>query len=77
MGKIFGISDLPVSTIDKAIDFYGQRIPKVHFESPKFEDTADTFISKTRKQPSNFIKMRNGFGKLLSHFSKKITNIQA
>ena len=81
MGKIFGISDLPVSTIMTPFE------PIVKFENPteidyqtalksqtkKFENQADTFISKTSKSKSNpFIKMRNGVGRLMKHFSGKI-----
>lgn len=78
MGKIFGISDLPASTImtpfEPLVDFK----PAVSdclrsFSSKDFEQKTDTFISKEVKPKSNsIIKMRNGFGKLMKHFSKKI-----
>jgi hypothetical protein len=81
MGKIFGIADLPVSTIMTPFE------PIVEFQKPfeddfdyatktyerKFEQKADTFVSrKPRTQSNPFVKMRNGFGKLMKHFSKKI-----
>lgn len=81
MGKIFGISDLPVSTImtpfEPMIDF---TYPKetdyqtaLRNQSKKFENQTDKFVSKTSIPKSNsFIKMRNGIGKLMRHFSGKI-----
>ena len=74
MGKIFGISDLPVSTIMTAFEpirvpepvckTVGKKVPSV----PR--DTFET--QKVITKSSNpFIKMRNGFGKLMKHFSKK------
>ena len=81
MGKIFGIADLPVSTIMTPFE------PIVEFQKPfedefnyaaktysrNFEQKADTFVSKKPKVKSNpVIAMRNGFGKLMKHFSKKI-----
>ena len=79
MGKIFGISDLPISTIMSPFE------PIIEFKPP-FEDELDyarnsaknfqqpdVFVSKTPKVKSNpIIKMRNGFGKLMKHFSGKI-----
>ena len=81
MGKIFGISDLPVSTImtpfEPLIEFKNPDEPnyqtalKTH--SKKFKNQTDCFVSKTSVPKSNaFIKMRNGFGKLMKHFSGKI-----
>lgn len=80
MGMIFGISDLPVSTIMTPFE-------PLHDFKPPFEDEldyirkckysnvdnkADTFVTKTAKAKSNpVISMRNGFGKLMKHFSKK------
>lgn len=81
MGKIFGIADLPVSTImtpfEPMMDF---AYPKetdyqtaLRNQSKKFEDRTDKFISKTSTtKPNSFIKMRNGFGKLMKHFSRKL-----
>ena len=73
MGKIFGISDNPVSTIDKALKplIYEKPVESVRI-LPKTQNTADKFISSEKPHTSNpFIKMRNGIGKLMSHFSKK------
>ena len=67
MGKIFGISDNPVSTIDK----YKKPVESVRI-LPKADNTTDKFISSEKPHNSNpFIKMRNGIGKLMAHFSKK------
>ena len=73
MGKIFGISDNPVSTIDKALKplIYEKPVESVRI-LPKTQNTADKFISSEKPHNSNpFIKMRNGIGKLMAHFSKK------
>lgn len=75
MGKIFGISDLPVSTIHSTLqapnyemitENTGKLIPKPeHNLSDKFVSTQKTV---TKSNP--IIKMRNGIGKLMKHFSK-------
>ena len=73
MGKIFGISDNPVSTIDKALKplIYEKPVESVRI-LPKTQNTADKFISSEKPHTSNpFIKMRNGIGRLMAHFSKK------
>lgn len=71
MGKIFGISDNPVSTINSALTPLRIKPPKQFYtELPKNTNTADKFVSKERQAASNpFVKMRNGFGKLMAHFS--------
>ena len=45
--------------------------PKVYAkELPKNTNVADKFVSKEKQPQANaFIKMRNGFGKLMAHFS--------
>ena len=72
MGKIFGICDNPVSTIGSAIKSLRVEPPKDYGTPiPKNMDTTDKFVSKEKKHVSNpFIKMRNGFGKLMAHFSR-------
>lgn len=72
MGKIFGISDNPVSTIESALRGTRLEVPKSYFRYiSKNTDQTDKFISKDKPVISNpIIKMRNGFGKLMSHFSK-------
>ncbi len=80
MGKIFGISDLPVSTImtpfepivippDPALKEieYAERVAN------KMQLREDRFVPKefTRALRPKFLDMRNGFGKLMQHFSKK------
>ena len=83
MGAIFGISDLPVSTITSAVQIGGgMDVPKPEFQETatrgsKLERTPDIdkFVSKPKsvKFSNPVIKMRNGFGKLMKHFSKAIT----
>lgn len=75
MGKIFGICDNPVSTIGSAIKSLRVVPPKDYGTPiPKNMDTTDKFVSKEKKHVSNpFIKMRNGFGKLMAHFSHSNT----
>lgn len=73
MGKIFGISDLPVSTIESALEGRVYKPVKRVARAVKagFSESVDTFVSKNKKEVSNpIIKMRNGIGKLMSHFSK-------
>lgn len=81
MGKIFGISDLPVSTIMTPLE--GIRVPEPvvkQVQAPMKKTKAatytraqsDKFISNNVTKKSNpIIKLRNGFGKLMKHFSKK------
>ena len=82
MGSIFGISDLPVSTITTAVQIGGgMDVPApVEFKEvpngikPVLERTPDSdkFVSKQVAHGSSnpVVKMRNGFGKLMKHFSK-------
>jgi hypothetical protein len=81
MGKIFGISDLPVSTIMTPFepiivpkDPTLRNIEKADKIAKKLELTEDKFIPKefTRARSPKFLDMRNGIGKLMKHFSKKI-----
>ena len=76
MGKIFGISDLPVSTIMTPFNPIILQ-PKVQ-EIKNTEKLAkkqcimqDKFISQKFTKVRKFTDMKNGFGKLMSHFSKK------
>mgnify|MGYP001624302243 FL=1 len=73
MGKIFGISDNPVSTIEKALRPLTIEKPKQNVQLVNNHTTnADKFVSKEKQSVSNpVIKMRNGIGKLMSHFSRK------
>ena len=81
MVKIFGIADLPVSTImtpfepivvppDPAL----KELKDATKIAKKMEITEDKFIPKelTKARTPRFLDMRNGFGKLMKHFSKKI-----
>ena len=76
MGKIFGLSDLPVSTIHSALEgthFKPLEAPVAYVK--KNYNNADKFVSTQKVPKSNaFVKMRNGIGKLLSHFSKSKNN---
>ncbi len=75
MGKIFGISDNPVSTIESAIGMKPIKISSSveHVVSFDKNNNVDKFISKEAKNKKSnpFIKMKNGFGKLMKHFSHK------
>ena len=69
MGKIFGISNNPVSTIESALKTMRVEPPKVE---PKtiIRNPADKFVPVEKQKESNaFVKMRNGIGRLMSHFS--------
>ncbi len=72
MGKIFGISDNPVSTIESALRPLTYKKPNDFGKVINtFTTTSDKFVSKEKMNPPNaFIKMRNGIGRLMSHFSK-------
>lgn len=73
MGKIFGISDNPVSTISSALKTTASVEPPKIFPTKVLKniDTSDKFISIEKTNTSNaFVKMRNGIGRLMSHFSK-------
>lgn len=71
MGKIFGISNNPVSTIESALRPLVLKGPKEQVKVIKPYTTSDKFVSKEKINNSNaFIKMRNGIGRLMSHFSK-------
>ena len=56
MGKIFGISNLPVFTIDKALSVFevakpvteGVKIPKINMRNTK----ADVFVRNANAKPS-------------------------
>lgn len=70
MGKIFGISNNPVSTIESAIKTMRIEPPKASELKPVLKDSSDKFVSVERQKSSNaFVKMRNGIGRLMSHFS--------
>ncbi len=73
--RIFGLSELPVGTIADAVQINsnGQVPPPAVVPAQrqiyKSQDLpADMYQSS--KKSNLIIKMRNGFGKLMSHFSK-------
>ena len=72
MGKIFGISDNPVSTMESALrGMYTVTPPKqvgIKVQPTVFKTVPVKQAVVNKSNP--FVKMRNGFGKLLSHFSK-------
>ena len=72
VGKIFRISDNPVSVIGKALESITVPKPKITYIKIPKQNQSDKFVSKEKTHSSNpFVKMRNGIGKLMSHFSKK------
>lgn len=79
MGKIFGISDNPVSTIESALRPLELKVEPYNIYPVRYlsknTDTSDKFISKEKQnKPNAFIKMRNGIGRLMAHFSHPIKN---
>lgn len=77
MGKIFGISDLPVSTImtpfEPIVEFKNPHAGTKNKKPSRIELSKDVFLPENTIVKSNpFIRMRNGFGKLMKHFSGKI-----
>ena len=73
MGKVFGISDLPVSTI--MTPFEPIQVPKPQYYERPFKQCSlneDKYISTKTLKPKtkSFIDMKNGFGKLMKSFSK-------
>ena len=81
--RIFGLCENPVSTIDKAIRIGGEFVvpTPVFKELPKVNQSvrmanfkeSDVFVSDKKNVTSNpILKMRNGFGKLMKHFSKSL-----
>ena len=80
MGKIFGIADLPVSTIMTALE--ETRVPKpvvrnlqrTTYKARILNNTTEKDVSVSKVQASKtsnpVLKLRNGFGKLMKHFSK-------
>lgn len=70
MGKIFGISNNPVSTIDSALrPVKLNPPPAVDIYNYKKPLKVEKIVNRAQ-EPNYFIKMRNGIGKLMSHFSK-------
>ncbi len=81
MGRIFGIADLPISIIGTTIQIGGgmdvptpeyKEVASISKFEPKNTLEADKFVSKEKVVSNLVIKMRNGFGKLMKHFSKAI-----
>ena len=75
MGRIFGISDLPVSTPMTPFEpvFVPQPVQKTvrkPYVAPMI-DVVD-LTTKPAKKNKSFIAMRNGIGKLMSSYSKKL-----
>ena len=81
--KIFGLSELPVDTIGDAIQINSNsRIPEPVLQevsNPQLaEEVKEGFNNKNlvadmyqgTKKPNAFVRMRNGIGKLMHHFSK-------
>ena len=69
MGEIFGISKGPISTIESALRPLTLDPPKCTIIKTAMDET-DKFIPRNKVAKSNpVVKMRNGFGKLMAHFS--------
>ena len=78
MGKIFGISDNPVSTISSSLTPIRLEAPKLYEKVlPKNYNMKDKLVTKEKPHNANpIIAMRNGIGKLMSHFSHpKLKNL--
>ena len=68
MGRIFGISDNPVTTIESSLRILNE-VPKPPVRIIKRTNVPDQFVPSSRKAQLNpFIKMRNGIGRLMKHF---------
>ena len=69
MGKIFGISDNPISTIESALKGHNSVEPPFLREIVRSKEIpADKFVKKGKKFASNpIMKMRNLVRKMLSH----------
>ena len=76
MGKIFGISDLPVSTIMTPFEpVYCPVVIQKPLEKVFNGKVDNKFLPKQGNKVSNYvIKMRYGIGKLMKHFSGKNSN---
>ena len=73
MGKIFAISDLPVSHIMSVFEPIRIEPPVfTNIHKVKYPDVKDTFISSNPVVKNNpVLKMRYGIGKLMAHFQHK------
>jgi hypothetical protein len=75
MGKIFGISDLPASTPMTPFEpVFVPQPERTVVKKPYVKPTMDVFTPETlpKKKTQSFLSMRNGIGKLMKSFSKKI-----
>ena len=83
--KIFGLAELPVGTIGDTIQVdSNSRVPEPVLQevaNPQLaEEVKQGFNQKNittdmyqgTKKPNAFVRMRNGFGKLMKHFSKPV-----
>lgn len=74
MGKIFKISDNPVSTITSCFEPLKIEKPVEKVITPALKtrinvNNCDKFeSSKIEKKSNPFVRMRNGIGRLMSHF---------
>lgn len=81
MGKIFGIADLPISTImtpfEPIVVPQDPALAEIEYAAKlaeKYRLSQDKYTPKeiTKAKTPKILDMRNGFGKLMSHFFKKI-----
>lgn len=73
MPKIFNISSNPVSTIESALKGMNSveyPVRKIEKNVLSTEPKKVSIVAKKEAVSNPIVKMRNGFGKLMSHFSK-------
>ena len=73
MSKVPKLSDLPISTIESALNGMYHVDPPARVKVPRVKPTQNETIvdiPKVAKKSNPVVKMRNGFGKLMAHFSK-------
>ena len=73
MSKVPRLSDLPLSTMESALKGMYHVDPPPMVKVPRVKPTQNETIvdiPKVVKKSNPFVRMRNGFGKLMSHFSK-------
>ncbi len=73
MGKIFGISDLPVTTFMTPFEPVRIVVPRVRItEIRTGKNTKDLYISQNGEpNKRGFLRMRNGIGRLMRPNGKK------
>ena len=70
MGKIFGISKLPVTTIDSVLNGSINKIPTPYQINLGKYKGIDRFTPTTKKTSNFYAKIRNGFSNLVKGSKK-------